>query len=99
MTTLGEDYPLYSMVTKWAAEYKCGSETLEDYPRPGGPVTITTQAPITKIRDIMVDRPVTERYFTSKLGISQEHIHAVVYNELQMSKVADRWVPELLGPE
>ena len=32
--TLGEDAPSYSMVKKWAAEFKRGRQSLEDDPRP-----------------------------------------------------------------
>ena len=32
---LGEDTPSYSMVKKWAGEFKRGREGLEDYPRQG----------------------------------------------------------------
>ena len=37
MVTLGENVPLYSMVRKWAIEFKRGREILEDNPRPGRP--------------------------------------------------------------
>ncbi|XP_041364231.1 histone-lysine N-methyltransferase SETMAR-like [Gigantopelta aegis] len=98
--TIGEDDPSYSMVKKWAAEFKRGSESLEDNPRPGRPVTVTTQETIAKIHDIiMADRRVTERYIATELGISQERVHAVIHNELQMSKVSACWVPKLLGPD
>ncbi|XP_041350779.1 protein GVQW3-like [Gigantopelta aegis] len=98
--TLGEDTPLYSMVKKWAAEFKHGRESLEDDPRPGRPVTVTTQKTIAKIHDIIIaDRRVTKRYIATELGISQERIHAVIHNEPQMSKVSARWVPKLLGPD
>ena len=33
--TLGKDTPLYSMVKKWAGEFKHSRESLEDDPRPG----------------------------------------------------------------
>ncbi|XP_041349335.1 protein GVQW3-like [Gigantopelta aegis] len=100
VVTLGEDAPSYSMVKKWAAEFKRGRESLEDDPRPGRPVTVTTQETIAKIHDIiMAYRRVTGRYIATELGISQERIHAVIHNELQMSKVLARWVPKLLGPD
>ena len=41
--TLGEDAPSYSMVKKWAAEFKRDRASLEDDPHPRRPVTITTQ--------------------------------------------------------
>ncbi|XP_041346797.1 uncharacterized protein LOC121366396 [Gigantopelta aegis] len=63
VVTLGEDAPLYSMVKKWAAEFKRSRERLEDDPRPGRPMTVSTQDTIAKIHEIiMADRRVMERY-------------------------------------
>ena len=100
VATLGEDAPSYSTVKKWAAEFKRGRDSLEDDPRPGRLVTVTTQETIDKIHDmILEDRRRTQRYIATQLGISQEHVHAVIHNELQMTKVSARWVPKLLGPD
>ena len=89
VATLGEDAPSYTIVKKWAAEFKRGRESLEDDPRPGRRVTVTTPETIAKIHDIiMADRRVTERYIAIELGISQERVHTVIHNELQMSKVS-----------
>ena len=82
VATLGEDAPSYVMVNKWAAEFKRGRESLEDDPRPGRPVTVTTPETIAKIHDIiMADRRVTERYITIELGISQERVPTEYYKE------------------
>ena len=65
------------MVNKWAADFKHSREMLEDDPRLGMPVTITTQENIAKIHDIiMADRQVTEHYIATELDISQDCIHA-----------------------
>ena len=36
VATQGEDALLYNMVKKWAAEFKCGKESLESYPTQKG---------------------------------------------------------------
>ncbi len=98
--TLGEGAPSYSMVKKWAAEFKRGRESLEDDPRSGRPVTVTTQEVIDKIHDmISADQRITQRCIATKLGISQERVNAVIQNDLQMTKVSARWVPKLLRTE
>ena len=84
-----EGAPSYSMAKTWYAEFKRGRESLEDYPHPRRPVTVTTQETNAKIRDIiMADRRVTKHYIATELGISQDRIHAVIHNELHMSKVS-----------
>ena len=88
------------MVKKWAAEFKHDRESLECEPRTIRPVTVTVQETIAKIHDIiMADRRVTEHYIAKELAISQDRIHAVIHNELHMSKVSAHYVPKLLGPD
>ena len=96
---LGENVPSYSMEKKWAAEFRCGRESLEDNPRSRRPVTVTTRDTI-KIHDIiMADKQVPEHYIATELGISQDSIHSVIHNKLYMSKVSAHSVPKLLGPD
>ena len=84
----------------WAAEFECDRESLVEDPRPRRPVTVTTQETIAKIHDIiMANRGVSERYAATELGISQDRIHAVIHNELHMSKVSVCCVQTFLGPD
>jgi histone-lysine N-methyltransferase SETMAR len=100
VATLGDQAPSYSMVKKWAAEFKRGRQSLEDDPRPGRPVTVTTRETINAIHDmILADRRIKQRYIATQLGISQERVHAIILNELHMTKVSARWVPKLLSPD
>ena len=79
------------------AEFKCGRQSLEDDPRPGSPVTVATPEMVNKVHDIvMTDRRVTERYIASKTGISQERVHSILTENLEMKKLSARWVPRLL---
>ena len=85
---------------KWAAEFIHGKESLESDPVFERPVTIITQETIANIHDIIMEnRRITERYIATELDISQERIHAVIHNELHMSKVLARKVPKFLGPD
>ena len=100
MVTLGENTPSYSKVNKWDAEFKRDRVSLEDSHHQRRPVTVTTQEAIAQIHDIIIaDRRVTEHYIATELGISQEHIPAVIHNALHKSKVSARCVPNLLGPD
>ena len=77
------------MVKKWDAEFKCGRDSLENDPRQGRPVTVTTQETIAKMHDIiMADRRVMEHYIATELGISQDLIHAVIHGVSTLSPKA-----------
>lgn len=100
VNTLGESAPSYSMVKKWTAEFKRGRDSLEDEPRSGRPPTASTSETIEKIHDMLLsDRRITIRYIANEVKISQERVHAIIRNELGMTKVSARWVPKLLSTD
>lgn len=52
----------YTMIRKWAAEFKRGRESIVDDPRSGRPPTATNQRNVVKICDmIMGDRSVKSK--------------------------------------
>ena len=53
IATLGEHALCYSMMKKWAAEFKCGTESLEDDHRPGRPPTAASKD-TNKIHDMII---------------------------------------------
>ena len=97
VATLGKDAPSYATVKRYVVEFKHGRQSLEDDPRPGRPVTVATPEMVNKVHDIvMTDRRVTERYIASTVGISQERVHSILTEDLEMRKLLARWVPRLL---
>ena len=97
VATLGKDAPSYATVKRWVAEFKCGRQSLEDDPPPGRPVTVAKPEMVSKVHDIvMTDRRVTERYIASTVGISQERVHSILTEDLEMRKLLAPWVPRLL---
>ena len=97
VATLGKAVPSYATVKRWVAEFKCGRQSLEDDPRPGRPVNVATPEMVNKVHDIvMTDRQVTERYIASTVGISQERVHSILTEDLEMRKLSARWSPKLL---
>ena len=86
------------MVKKWAAEFKRDRVSLEDDLRLRRPVTVTIQETIVTVHDIiMADRRVTEHYIITELGISKNCIHAVIHNDIHMSKVSLDLISNGLG--
>jgi histone-lysine N-methyltransferase SETMAR len=94
---LGHASPGYSTVAKWTAEFKRGRESLEDDPRSGRPTSSSTEDMATAVqRIIMRDRLISLRCIGDEIGIAKSTVHAIVHNQLQMSKVCTKWVPKSL---
>ncbi|XP_076049729.1 protein GVQW3-like [Oratosquilla oratoria] len=99
VATLQDNTPSYSMAKKWAADFKQGRDSLENDPRQGRPPTVTTQKISDKIHEMLLtDLHLTERFIATEVGVSQERVHAIVHNHLEITKVSAQWVPKLLGP-
>ena len=97
VATLGKDAPLHATMKRLVEKFKRSRQSLEDDPRPGRPVTVATPEMVTKVHDIvMTDRRVTERYIANTTGISQERVHSILTEDLEMRKLSTRSVPRLL---
>ena len=58
---------------------------------------MTTREIVTKVHDmVMGDRRVTEKGIASAIGISQEIVHSILTEDLNIRKLSPRWVPRLL---
>ena len=44
---------------------------------------------------MMADQRITQPYIATQLGTSQEGVHAIIHNDLLITKVSARWVPKL----
>ena len=100
VSTLGDDAPDLSTVKKWAAEFKRGRKSLPDDPRSGRFSPATTQKNIDRIHQmVMNDRRLTISHLANVISISRERVENILHNELGMSKVSARWVPQLSIPD
>ena len=87
----------YTIIKKWAAEFKCGWESIDDDSRSGRSSTSTTQENIEKICDLIIgDRRLKIREIVETVSISYELAQNIV-NKLGFSKVSARWVPRLFS--
>ena len=93
--TLGDESPSYSMVKKWAAEFRRGRESVEDYE--WHPKEATTDENVELVhRLIMFDRRRSLRDIAGQIGIRFGAVQYILTNILGMSKASARRVPRML---
>ena len=95
--TLGDESPFYSTVRKWAAEFRRGRMSLEDYERPGRPKVVATDENVEHVHSlIMCDRRRSQRDIAGQIGISFGAVQSLLTDILGRSKVSARWIPRML---
>lgn len=93
----GDSAPSIRTVYKWFQNFRSGHMGTNDAERSGRPVEVTASEIIDKIHDmVMDDRRVKVREIASAVGISNERVHNILHQHLDMKKLSARWVPRLL---
>ena len=91
METLGKESPTYSKVKTWAAEFKRGRESVEDYGRSGRPKDATADENVKVVHTlVMCGRRRDLRSIASEMGISFGTVQSILTDILGMSKVSAR---------
>lgn len=94
-----EGAPSYDVVKRFAREFKCGRETLEDEPGRGRPETSTTLEMVEKVEKLVLeDRRIHVDTIARELKISYGSVESILHDHLHMNKVSARWVPRMLTP-
>jgi len=87
----------FSIIKKWAAEFKRGRTSLENDPREGRPKSATTPEIIEQVHDMVLDdRRMKVCEIAETIGISKERVGYILHEELDTKKLCARWVPRLL---
>ena len=82
---------------KWATEFKCGRESIEDDEKSGRPKDATTDENVEIVQNlVMCDRRQDLRSIASEVGISFGAVQTTLMDILGMPKVSARWVPRML---
>lgn len=99
-SVLGENSVSRATVFNWYREFKHGRTSLEDEPRSGRPLEVTTDDNVAAIEDhVRADPHITHRQLAEILKISTERIQHIMRNILHLRKVSVQWVPHLLTDE
>ena len=87
------------MIYKWHSLFKQGRDSLEDDPRPGRPIEVTTPELIQKIEKLISeDARLKKKQLVEMVGVSDTTIFKILHDHLAMTKVSVRWVPRMLTP-
>jgi len=81
--TLGEHAASYATVKNWVAQFKRGSFSTCDAPRPGRPKTVTTPVIIDQIHELILEnRRMSAKSIAEQLGISREWVGFIMHEDL-----------------
>ncbi|GFU00454.1 uncharacterized protein NPIL_267021 [Nephila pilipes] len=79
--------------------FKDGSTSAESEQRCGRPQTVRSAANVERVRKlVMADRRLTVREIAEEVRVSKDSAHAILLKDLNMNRVAAKFVPKLLSP-
>ena len=82
----------------WAKLFRWGRESIEDDPREGGPVTVTTPENIELVEQLILsDRRLKTKEIAEQTDISKTSVLRILHEHLEMTKISARWVPKILS--
>lgn len=98
LNTLGDQCPSYATVKNWTASFKRGKFSIEDDDRSGRPVSVSVPENIDAVHDmILSNRRIGLKQISEALNISYERVHHIVHVNLDMRKIAAKWIPKCLN--
>ncbi|KAJ4450406.1 hypothetical protein ANN_01830 [Periplaneta americana] len=96
----GEDAMGVTQIKEWFNRFKDGRTSAESEQRCGRPQTARSAAVVERVRNfVMADRRLTVREIAEEVGVSKDSAHAIFRDDLNMNRVAAKFVPKLLSPE
>ncbi|KAJ4439787.1 hypothetical protein ANN_07915, partial [Periplaneta americana] len=96
----GEDAMGVTQIKEWFNRFKDGRTSAESEQRCGRPQTARSAAVVERVRNlVMADRRLTVREIAEEVGVSKDSAHAILRDDLNMNRVAAKFVPKLLSPE
>ena len=96
----GDHAPSRTSVFEWFAEFRRGRRSLDDAPRSGRPVEVTTEDKVAAVRAMVdEDARVTVAQLARITGISAGSVVTILHEKLGLSKVCARWIPHRLSED
>ncbi|XP_011867391.1 PREDICTED: putative uncharacterized protein FLJ37770, partial [Vollenhovia emeryi] len=95
----GEEEMGVTQIKEWFNRFKDGRTSAESEQRCGRPQTARSVANVERVRNlVMADRRLTVREIAEEVGVSKDSAHAILREDLNMNRVAAKFVPKL-SPE
>ena len=70
---------------------------MQDLPRAGRPKTMVTATNAARVEEmVMANRRISIKDISERLNISSGSVYTIIHDQLNMTKVASRWVPKQL---
>jgi hypothetical protein len=99
-TVYGESAMKHRTVYKWVDQFKEGRESVDNNVREGHPSMSRVGENIQRVHSlVMSDRRITTRIITDKLGISKGSVQTILKEDLNMQKLCEKIVLEVLTQE
>ncbi|XP_067937020.1 protein GVQW3-like [Watersipora subatra] len=99
-TAFGDESLKKTQVYEWHKRFRKGREEVEDDKRCGAPTSRRTVTAIDTVKAIVnADRRVTIREVSQQTGLSFGTIHKILKDDLNMHRVAAKFVPRLLNDD
>ncbi|XP_068247957.1 protein GVQW3-like [Palaemon carinicauda] len=96
----GDDAMGVTQIKEWFNRFKSGRASAESDPRSGRPQTARSAAVVERVQNlVMADRRSTVREIAQEVGVSKDSAHVILRDDLNMHRVAAKFVPRLLSPE
>ncbi|PNF42428.1 hypothetical protein B7P43_G10554 [Cryptotermes secundus] len=96
----GENSLAQTQIYKWYKRFKNGRTLTDDDDRSGRPSTGKTPENVAKVRDLILqDRRLTIQDLCNTLGLSYGTCQRILSEELNMRRIAEKFMPRLLQNE
>ena len=96
----GDDAMGVTQIKEWFNRFKNGRTSVESEQHSGRPQTARNAAVVERVENLVRgDRRLTVREIAKEVGISKDSAHEILRADLNMCRVAAKFVPKLLSAE
>ncbi|GFU19237.1 HTH_48 domain-containing protein [Nephila pilipes] len=96
----GEEVMGVTQIKEWFNRFKDGRTSSESEQCCGRTQTARSAVNVERVRNlVMADRRLTVREIAEEVGVSKDSAHAILRENLNINRVAAKFVPKLWSPE